>query len=248
MERQFMTTWLESDTHYYHPNIILHCKRPYIRLDGGEVDRGTDGRLSWRTKEIGRVRAREMTEDLIRDHNELVKPEDLVYHLGDFSFGGTKEVAQLLRRLNGNYRFIWGNHDKALKDFSSIIDYYPDLQFRVKFLGNMAEVEIEDKTVVLNHYAMRVWNKSHHDAWHLYGHSHGTLPDDPNSLSFDVGIDCHQYKPISFDTVRKIMAKKTYTPIDHHGKVEGGGVGMNREDYAKAQRKALYEGLKKEFG
>jgi calcineurin-like phosphoesterase family protein len=65
---------------------------------------------------------------------------------------------------------------------------------------------------------MRVWNKSHHGAWHLYGHSHGTLPDDPNALSFDCGVDCHNYTPISFEQVEAIMAKKTFKPIDHHGK------------------------------
>jgi hypothetical protein len=29
---------------------------------------------------------------------------------------------------------------------------------------------------VLCHYAMRVWNRSHHGAWHLYGHSQGESP------------------------------------------------------------------------
>ena len=30
--------------------------------------------------------------------------------------------------------------------------------------------------VVLCHYAMRVWDRSHYGSWHLYGHSHGNLP------------------------------------------------------------------------
>jgi len=66
---------------------------------------------------------------------------------------------------------------------------------------------------------MRVWNKSHHGAWHLYGHSHGTLPDDKNSLSFDVGVDCHNFTPINFEQVSAIMKKKNFKPIDHHGAV-----------------------------
>jgi calcineurin-like phosphoesterase family protein len=55
---------------------------------------------------------------------------------------------------------------------------------------------------------MRVWNQSHRGALHLYGHSHGTLPDDANSKSFDVGVDCHDYHPISLDRVLAIMATK----------------------------------------
>jgi calcineurin-like phosphoesterase family protein len=49
-----------------------------------------------------------------------------------------------------------------------------------------------------------------------YGHSHGSLPDDNKSLSFDVGCDSHNYRPISYDEVKKIMSKKTFKPIDHH--------------------------------
>jgi calcineurin-like phosphoesterase family protein len=80
------------------------------------------------------------------------------------------------------------------------------------------EIAVEGQDITLCHYALRVFNKSHHGSWHLYGHSHGTLPDDPNSLSFDVGVDCHNYFPISLDQVKKIMSKKTWKPIDHHGK------------------------------
>ena len=63
---------------------------------------------------------------------------------------------------------------------------------------------------------MKVWDKSHHGAWHLYGHSHGSLPDDPNSLSFDIGCNIHDYYPLEFEDVRKIMSTKTFKPIDHH--------------------------------
>lgn len=61
---------------------------------------------------------------------------------------------------------------------------------------------------------MVVWKDG---SWHLYGHSHGNLPDDPNSLSFDVGVDTNNFKPYSLKDVERIMAGKTFKPIDHHG-------------------------------
>ncbi|MFK5004710.1 hypothetical protein ACI4AP_29375, partial [Klebsiella pneumoniae] len=70
--------------------------------------------------------------------------------------------------------------------------------------------------IVLCHYAMEVWNKSHHQAWHLYGHSHGSLPDNPNAKKFDVGVDCHNYTPLSYQDVKNIMARKNFKPFDHH--------------------------------
>ena len=58
------------------------------------------------------------------------------------------------------------------------------------------------------HYAMRTWNRQHKGAWQLYGHSHNNLPELPTLMSMDVGIDAHDYRPISFDEVKKHMEAK----------------------------------------
>ena len=95
---------------------------------------------------------------------------------------------------------------------------------------------------------MRVWNKSHYGSWNLYGHSHGSLPDDPHARAIDVGVDCHNFAPVSFDEVKVIMERKLWKPIDHHGdRHPEGGVGLSKEEYAKAERKKLFEQLKVEF-
>jgi len=59
---------------------------------------------------------------------------------------------------------------------------------------------------------MRTWNASHHGVWHLYGHSHGTLSDDEKALSIDVGVDCHNFYPISYEEVKELMKAKKWTP------------------------------------
>ena len=63
---------------------------------------------------------------------------------------------------------------------------------------------------------MKVWDHSHYGAWQLYGHSHGTLLDDSDSLSMDCGADCNNYYPFSYEDVKAHMAKKTFKPVDHH--------------------------------
>lgn len=182
----------------------------------------------------------EMNETIIENWNKVVGKQDLVFHLGDFCFAKEDGVFDLyLKRLNGLIVFIKGNHDRTA------------WRNRHKFYAahdSYHEVEIGGQDITLCHYAMRVWNKSHHGAWHLYGHSHGSLPDDPNALSFDCGVDCHNYTPINFDEVAAIMAKKNWKPIDHHGeRQESGGVGLSKEEYAKLERKAQYDMLKAEF-
>lgn len=59
---------------------------------------------------------------------------------------------------------------------------------------------------------MRTWNGSHRGIWQLYGHSHGNLSDDEAALSFDVGVDCHNFYPVSYEEVKGIMKNKKWTP------------------------------------
>lgn len=151
-----------------------------------------------------------MDATLIQNWNAVVGPEDHVYHLGDFSFGPPENY---LRRLNGRIFFVMGNHDRGMKHTRQERQW----NHKVTWLPDLAEVEVEGQKIVLCHYAMRVWNKSHHGTWHLYGHSHGSLPDDPNARSIDVGVDVHDYRPLTFDEVAIYMAKKNWKPIDHHG-------------------------------
>ncbi len=186
--------WFTSDTHFGHANIIRYSNRPYKSVD-------------------------EMDDALIRNINALVKADDTFWHLGDFCFGPRESNAFFRKaksyrdRINcRNIILIWGNHDpnptwRESESFRRL--FMEDYMLRI--------TKINGQRISLCHYSMKIWDKSHHGAWHLYGHSHGSLPDDPNSLSFDCGVDCHNYKPINFNEVSAIMAKKTYKPIDHHG-------------------------------
>lgn len=148
----------------------------------------------------------EMDETLIQNWNSKIAQFDHVYFLGDFAFCSSEKAQRFLDRLNGVKHLIVGNHDKTtvLLNGWDTIDHFK-------------EVKVEKQNITLCHYAMRVWNKSHYGAWQLYGHSHGSLEDDPNSLSIDVGVDCHNFRPLNIEDVSRIMKKKNWKPVDHHG-------------------------------
>lgn len=151
----------------------------------------------------------EMDETIIENYNNLVGDKDDFYFLGDFSFADQKTTDQYLSRLKGNLFFIKGNHDHT----KGTVKLY---QKHGVYLGELNKITINKQDVILCHYAMKVWNRSHHGSFHLYGHSHHSLPDDPNSLSFDVGCNGWDYKPLEFEQVQGIMSKKEWKPIDHH--------------------------------
>lgn len=148
-----------------------------------------------------------MDESIITNHNEIVSKNDDFYFLGDFSFNDLK-TEEYLKRLNGNKFFIKGNHDR--RDTIKLYQKYGT------YLGELTQIRVNGQDIILCHYAMKVWNKCHRGSWQLYGHSHGSLPDDKNSLSFDCGTNCHNYYPLEFNDVLKIMKTKTFKAIDNH--------------------------------
>ena len=143
----------------------------------------------------------EHDEALIENYNACVQPGDTVYLLGDFCLGANPD--SIFNRLNGNKHLILGNHDREKK-----LKHLP-----WAWIKRIYELKIDRKTlIVLCHFAMRRWNKSHHGSIHLYGHSHGSLED--YGKSTDVGVDAWDYKPVHLDTILEMMKGRTKT--DHH--------------------------------
>lgn len=90
-----MTLWFTSDTHFDHTNIIRFCNRPFAS-------------------------AEEMNEALVERWNQVVKPSDHIYHLGDVTMKRDNHGRglEILKRLTGHKRLIMGNHDHyAMKHY-----------------------------------------------------------------------------------------------------------------------------------
>lgn len=144
---------------------------------------------------------------MIAKWNDRVARGDTVYHLGDFAFC---DHTPYLRRLNGQKRLIVGNHDHSNRVKKAV---------GWSTIDSLLHVKIDDTPIVLCHYGMRVWNRSHYGALHFYGHSHGSLPGDGQSC--DVGVDCWSFRPISLDEIRMRLADQARrAEPDHHQRKE----------------------------
>lgn len=155
-----------------------------------------------------------MDEDIVSNWNEKVHSRDRVYCLGDVALGGgPARTLELLNRLNGQIYLLQGNHESLAERpvcrgrfvwiKSTHMLKIKDIESRFSFRGKVR--------IWLSHYAHRVWPDSHWGSLHLYGHSHGHLPDDPCRLSMDVGIDSIAMRaPVSYEWVLKRMALKKW--------------------------------------
>lgn len=139
----------------------------------------------------------EMNEVIIKNSNSVVKGGDTVVHAGDLTLLKDRKKIQLeiIDRLNGNHIFLKGSHDYWLPRNKSI---------------QIWEKMIEGVYVVVCHYAMRTWARSHYNSWQLYGHSHGRL--EPVGKSWDVGVDNNNFYPVSFEQIKEIMKNRPDNP------------------------------------
>lgn len=213
-----MTDFFTADTHFGHANILKYSNRPFLNeAEHAAYHRAlTIGDPATREKTIRSIpvcrdSAERMSRALIDNINEMVSASDTLYHLGDFCFGNVEDWRRYRQQIRCERIILClGNHDKER--------HIPKECFeQIHPHGAAVEIESDGQHFVLNHYAMRVWNRSHHGVMHLYGHSHGSLADDPSSLSMDVGVDTHAYRPYSLREVLDVMKGKTYRPVDHHG-------------------------------
>jgi len=227
--------YFSSDFHGFHKNI---CKgstswESEASQNNGQRCRNFDNQY-------------EMTEKLIQNINKTVKEDDILYYLGDWSFGGYDKIWQLRKQINClNIHFILGNHDHHIENNKEVAipkseeeilkklgftegmvnedeeSHWIKLQDLFKSVQHYKHISIHGQEIILCHYAMRVWNRSHTGSIHLYGHSHGSLENIPYGKSMDVGIDSAyrilgEYRPFKLEEVRSIMNKRDTLIIDHH--------------------------------
>lgn len=141
----------------------------------------------------------EMNEKIIQNHNELVNKRDIVYMLGNFSFGNPSETLKILNRLNGRINLIVGGYDSQ----ANILSHKKKLASCNYKLDYM----IDDNYVTLNSFPQMHWHKKEKGAYHLFGYLQGSIPP-PQGLAMDVCIDNNDFYPYNWEDIKDIMKNK----------------------------------------
>lgn len=250
-ERQsFVADCITADLHLGHGNILKYCNRPGLskveqemlaEKKAWEADKRRNPSL--KTPEppdfkVSRESVRVMDNYLIDGINKMVGAGDRLRIIGDFCFCDRKflheTVQRYLQRINcKNVHLVYGNHDEdGYTDEGEAGPYYPENDIGQNFTSSCHydEFKINGQKIVLFHYAGVVWNKSHHGAWFLCGHSHATLnpwlnKNMGNAKIMDVGVDhaaklFGEYRSFTLDEIRNYMNAKRGHSLDHHTSAE----------------------------
>lgn len=174
-------TFITADTHFGHAEACELFDRPFAS-------------------------ASEMNAEFITTCNNLMGPDDLLYHVGDF-VGGVQpkrakieQAAAFRSQLTvGRIILVQGNHDSKDSKYRAIFDEVYDI---ISVNGWREGSE----RVVLSHYPLQCWQGNRHGSLHCYGHTHGRLEE--LGRSTDVGVDCWNYTPIEIDHVLRMLASR----------------------------------------
>jgi calcineurin-like phosphoesterase family protein len=161
-----MNYWIIADTHFSHNNIIKYCNRP------------------------------ENFNELLLENLKIIKNDDILIHLGDFSFNRKYDII-----FKENYKFrkilIKGNHDR-----NSDIWY---MQNGWDFVCKSFQLNKYGIKLLFSHNLTKPIND---DVLNIHGHVHIN-----ENLKWDqhyilISVEYLNYKPILLDKVIQMWQNK----------------------------------------
>ncbi len=163
--------WVCADHHIGHANILT------FKDKNGELIRGKV------FKDI-----KEHDQEILRRHNEVVKPEDHVYFLGDVMLN--KRMMWIIRQFNGHKRLVMGNHD-----------IFPvEVYLEAGFEKICASRVFPGNNLIFTHIPVHPDSLSSRGWTNVHGHTHSNCVLGPE------GKPDNRYRPVSLEHI-------DYTPV-----------------------------------
>jgi calcineurin-like phosphoesterase family protein len=158
-----------------------------------------------------------MNDTIVNNINEFVGQDDVLIHLGDWSFGGFEQIEAFRNRIIcKEIHLTFGNHDHHIEKNRG------DIQMLFESTQWFLQLNYLGETLELMHYPIASWNGLNKGRIHLHGHCH--LPNNKkfgNGRRMDVGMDgSPDFTPYD---LRKLINDMRKRPIgsdlgveDHH--------------------------------
>jgi calcineurin-like phosphoesterase family protein len=186
-----MSVWFTSDLHLGHANIIKYSGRRF-------ADVAT------------------MNRALVDGWNDAVAPTDDVWVLGDFALGRIEATLPLAQQLQGRKFLLCGNHDRCWSGHGARarewVSRYQEAGFEVH--QDQLELEVKGVQVLACHFPYEGDSHGHdryiearpvdRGQWLVHGHVHERWRQ--RGRMINVGVDAWDYRPVSADTLARLMA------------------------------------------
>lgn len=182
-----MNTWIISDTHFQHSNMLNFTD------DSGNYFRGDKFSDQHECDEL-----------MIQNWNSVIKPEDHVWHLGDVFFGDKTDFCKLWSRLMGKKRLIVGNHDdiRFLSGKNPVNDQW---FFQKIGVWNL----FKEHDFIATHVPMQLSNTfegKRNATFNVHGHIH--INKSPTLRHYNACVEVNDWAPINIDDLSRRLKKR----------------------------------------
>lgn len=186
-----MTRWFTSDLHLGHRNIIKYCGRPFDDV----------AHMNW---------------TMINRWNEVVRPDDTVWVLGDFAMGVIADTLAMVDHLIGHKILLAGNHDRCWSGHGRRSEGWAERYLDAGFdevHQDTEEIDIDATTLLMCHFPYQ--GDSHdeerylehrpvdHGTWLLHGHVHERWRRYGRMIN--VGVDANDFRPVSEEEISEML-------------------------------------------
>jgi calcineurin-like phosphoesterase family protein len=167
--------FLTSDLHFCHNQEFLYKPRGFNSVD-------------------------EMNEAIVERWNSVVKPDDMVFVLGDFMLNDNEKGIEYIKRLNGWLLAVWGNHDSVARQ-EFIYGHHPIIMN----MGYAHQFKHNKLTCYLSHYPTLTANydekhfNQHVINFHGHTHQQTNWLNPANPFMYHVGLDSHNCTPVHIE-------------------------------------------------
>jgi calcineurin-like phosphoesterase family protein len=170
MNDKIAKTYIITDTHFYHPKMQDYCDRPA-----------------------------DFDKRIIKQWKATVQPQDIVYHLGDVTWGSQGQLLHIMQQLPGTKILIRGNHDR---------NHSNNWFIQAGFAAVMEKAQVSG--VILSHFpAIMTEEEIKRGIINVHGHFHNNnakrwerhLKERITLNHYLMVLEDNEYRPISMESI-----------------------------------------------
>lgn len=213
-----MARFWTSDLHINHYNIVEFCHESRGQFWTVETIEMALGPAEVDVPDLAR-----MNQTILDNYNDLVRPTDEVWFVGDIVMGHFDTSIEFMRRFHGNKYLVPGNHDNCHKMYPKWAKFQPAFE-AVGFTVLDSEVitTVADQSVKVCHFPYTgdshgkdryIGNRPFDEGdWLIHGHTHSTQRVDREHRQIHVGVDAWNLAPVPESEIEKILLDDVSDP------------------------------------
>lgn len=210
------TTYFTSDNHMFHPKVAKERAERFADMHDWRFPDDashTQAAIDWQA------------ERMAREWDSVIKPDDVVYVVGDTCMGGTATIRATIDWFAdrpGRKRMVSGNHDPFHGSSRDAHKWFGEFAKVFEFIGQYARVKVGGADAIVSHYPYTgdhtaadrdvQYRMRDYGVPIIHGHTHSETAvsrSASGTVQIHVGVDARNMAPVPVHVIAAEIAEET---------------------------------------